>query len=216
MTYATGQTITTSEYNTFAGQVNDVWGIGSGDYGYGQTNSISTVAVSNTITATQWTTLLARTRSAANHQASSFTVPSSVSTGNTISIISPLSTDITTIRSNRLNSSTNYSDTSNPNSANASRTGACRAGARAGARSSGRHARRRHRDVVRAVPARETESVAALPHPLEVHPVGRPEVPAPREPPLAEDAHDITVHVRGGPLLVCRGVHVDGHAECVP
>lgn len=123
MTYATGQTITTSEYNTFAGQVNEVWGIGSGDYGYGQTNTISTVSVSNSITATQWTTLLARTRSAANHQASSFTVPASVSTGNTISIISPLSTDITTIRSNRLNSSTNYSDTSNPNSVNASRTG---------------------------------------------------------------------------------------------
>ncbi len=123
MTYATGQTITTSEYNTFATQVNDVWGIGTGDYGYGQTNTISSVSVSNTITATQWTTLLARTRSAGNHQGSSFTVPASVSTGNTISVISALSTDISTIRTNRLNSSTNYSDTSNPNSVNASRTG---------------------------------------------------------------------------------------------
>lgn len=123
MTYATGQTITTTEYNTFAGQVDDVWGIGTGDYGYGQTNTIGTVAVSNTITATQWTTLLARTRSAGNHQGSSFTVPASVSTGNTISVISALSTDIATIRSNRLNNNGNTTDTSNPNSVNASRTG---------------------------------------------------------------------------------------------
>lgn len=123
MTYATGQTITTSEYNTFAGETNDVWGIGSGDYGYGQTNTVSTVSVGNTVSATQWTTLLTRIRSAGNHQGSSFTVPASVSTGNTISVIGALSTDIATIRSNRLTNNGYTSDTSNPNSVNASRNG---------------------------------------------------------------------------------------------
>jgi hypothetical protein len=123
MPYTTGSTITTTEYNSFASDTNDVWGIGTGDYGYGQTNTISTVALGNTITATQWTTLLSRVRSAGNHQGSSFTVPASVSTGNTISVISALSTDVATIRTNRLNNSANFSDTSNPNTVNASRNG---------------------------------------------------------------------------------------------
>jgi hypothetical protein len=124
MPYTLGSTITTSEYNTFASDTNDVWGIGTGNYGYGQTNTIASVAVTNSITATQWTTLLSRIRSAANHQGSSFTVPASVSTGNLIQIISPLATDIATIRTNRLNTGgANTTDTSNPNSVNASRNG---------------------------------------------------------------------------------------------
>jgi len=124
MTYATGQTITVTEYNTFAGDINTVWGIGTGDQGYGQTNTISTVSVGNTITATQWTTLLARLNSAAAHQNTSKTSPTSVTTGNTISVIAALSTDVTAINTNRLNTAAGATtDTSNPNTVNASRTG---------------------------------------------------------------------------------------------
>ena len=125
MTYATGQTITTAEFNDFqANYVDKVWGIGSGDYGYGQTNTVGAVNSGNTITATQWTTLLARLKSAANHQGSTTTTATSVSTGSTISVLSTLSTDATTITTNRLTAgAANTTDTSNPDSANASRTG---------------------------------------------------------------------------------------------
>ena len=99
MTYATGQTITTAEFNDFqANYVDKVWGIGSGDYGYGQTNTVGAVNSGNTITATQWTTLLARLKSAANHQGSTTTTATSVSTGSTISVLRDR-------KSTRLNSS---------------------------------------------------------------------------------------------------------------
>jgi hypothetical protein len=124
MTYATGQTITVTEYNTFAGDINTVWGIGTGAKGYGQTNTISTVSVGNTITANQWTTLLARLSSAAAHQNTAVTSPTSVTTGNTISVISALSTDVTAINTNALNTAVAATtDTSDPESVNASRTG---------------------------------------------------------------------------------------------
>ena len=50
---------------------------GSRDSGYGQTNTVSSVSADTTITATQWTTLLARITSAATHQGSSITSISS-------------------------------------------------------------------------------------------------------------------------------------------
>ena len=58
MTYSIGGLIEATDYNGFASttvgaNVNDVWGTGSGDKGWGQT-ALTTVAVAGTVTATQW------------------------------------------------------------------------------------------------------------------------------------------------------------------
>jgi hypothetical protein len=103
MTYSTGSLIAAADFNSFATSINSVWGLGTGDSGYGCTNTVSSVtAAVDTATATQWTTLLARGNSSASHQGTSWTAGSSVSAGNTISVISTLSSNITSITNNRL------------------------------------------------------------------------------------------------------------------
>jgi hypothetical protein len=103
MAYTSGDTILDNHYNDFATSVNAIWGSGSGDSGYGQTDTVSSVSAGSTITAAQWTTLLARISSAASHQNSSITSISNPSAGDTISAYSALSGNISTITSNRLN-----------------------------------------------------------------------------------------------------------------
>ena len=105
MTYASGGLIEATDYNGFVASVNAIWGTGSSDSGYGQTTTLSTVtAASSTVTATQWSDLIARINSLRNHQTagapgSGITQPS---TGNTITYLSSLSTQITTATSNKL------------------------------------------------------------------------------------------------------------------
>ena len=41
MAYTSGDTILDDHYNDFATSVNAIWGSGSGDKGYGQTNTVS-------------------------------------------------------------------------------------------------------------------------------------------------------------------------------
>ena len=104
MAYSAGSTILDDDYNGFAGDVNSTWGTGSGDEGYGQTNTISTVSAGTTITATQWTTLLARITSAASHQGTSITSITNPVAGNTIEAYAALSSNITAVTgTNRLN-----------------------------------------------------------------------------------------------------------------
>ena len=102
MAYTSGDTILDDHYNDFATSVNAIWGTGSGDSGYGQGTTVSAVSAGSTITAAQWTTLLARISSAASHQSSSITAISNPSAGNTISAFTALSTNIGTITTNRL------------------------------------------------------------------------------------------------------------------
>jgi len=105
MTYASGGLIEATDYNGFVSSVNTLWGTGAGDSGYGQTTTLSTVtAASSTVTATQWSDLIARINSLRNHQTagglgSGITQPS---TGNTITYLSSLSTQISTATTNRL------------------------------------------------------------------------------------------------------------------
>lgn len=117
MTYSTGSVILDDDYNIFAtgnasgtgdnnvANVNTVWGIGNGDKGYGQTTLpvLSAVTVGQTVTATQWSTMLARISSAATHQSTTITPISSPVAGDTISAYAALSTNITSIYNNRLN-----------------------------------------------------------------------------------------------------------------
>jgi len=105
MTYASGGLIEATDYNGFVASVNAIWGTGSSDSGYGQTTTLSTVtAASSTVTATQWSDLIARINRLRNHQTagglgSGITQPS---TGNTITYLSSLSTQISTATSNKL------------------------------------------------------------------------------------------------------------------
>ena len=103
MAYTSGDTILDNHYNDFATSVNAIWGSGSGDSGYGQTSTVSSVSAGSTITAAQWTTLLARISSAASHQNSTITAISNPSAGGTISAFTALSTNISTITTNKLN-----------------------------------------------------------------------------------------------------------------
>ena len=102
MTYASGGTIEATDYNGFVASVNALWGVGSSDSGYGQSTTLSTVtAASSTVTATQWSDLIARINSLRNHQTagalgSGITQPSS---GNVITYLSTLSSQISTATS---------------------------------------------------------------------------------------------------------------------
>ncbi len=115
MAYSAGDTILDDEYNTFAtgnaagtgdtsaASINTILGTGTGDAGYGQTNVVSAVAAGNTVTATQWTTLLARLNAIRQHQGTSINISSfSVASGDAIAVIANLSTDINTLYTNRL------------------------------------------------------------------------------------------------------------------
>lgn len=103
MAYTSGDTILDNHYNDFATSVNAIWGSGSGDSGYGQTDTVASVSAGATISASQWTTLLARISSAASHQSSSITSITNPSAGDTISAYTALAGNITTITNNKLN-----------------------------------------------------------------------------------------------------------------
>ena len=109
MAYQTGDTILDDHYNGFANDnspnnINKIWGTGNADYGYGQSNTISTVSAGSTVTAAQWNTVLDRMQSIKNHQGSSIsTGAGTLSGGDPIQAILTISTDITTLGTNRLN-----------------------------------------------------------------------------------------------------------------
>ena len=108
MAYVTGDTILDSHYNGFATSVNALWGTGTGDSGYGQIGStLSSVTAGNTVTATQWSTLLARISTMASHQGSSVTAITSPVATDPIEAYQALSGNITTITTNKLNKAAN-------------------------------------------------------------------------------------------------------------
>jgi hypothetical protein len=107
MTYTSGGLIQATDYNGFVStnvgaNVNDIWSTGATDKGYGQT-ALSTVAAPGTITATQWASLVNTISSMASHQGTSITSRVAPVAGNTISILSNLATDLTTLTTNRGN-----------------------------------------------------------------------------------------------------------------
>jgi hypothetical protein len=115
MAYTTGDLILDDEYNIFAtgnaagtgnngvANINTVWGVGNGDLGYGQTTTLTAVAAGATVTATSWSTLVARLNSILNHQAGSGSGITAPTAGNVIAVLSTLSTNISTAYTNRLN-----------------------------------------------------------------------------------------------------------------
>ena len=102
MAYQQGDTITASDYNTFATNINTIIGTGSADSGYG-ISEIAAVSAGNTITAAQWNSLLSGLQKGANHQGTTLTNASNtVSAGGNILPLSNLEADITLITNNKL------------------------------------------------------------------------------------------------------------------
>ena len=102
MAYSSGGLIEATDYNGFAASVNAIWGTGSGSSGYGQSTTLSTVAAANTVTATQWATLIARIDSMRQHQSGVTSGLTQPTTGDTITFLSTLNTQVTTITNNKL------------------------------------------------------------------------------------------------------------------
>jgi hypothetical protein len=104
MAYQAGDTILDDEYNAFANNsgspygFNHFAGTGALNYGLGE-SAISTVAVGNTITASQWNTLFTGMVAVASHTANSLTSTAAVSAGDTVAIKAALITDLATLAS---------------------------------------------------------------------------------------------------------------------
>lgn len=110
MTYSVGGLIQATDYNGFAsnttnGNVNAIWGTGAGDYGYGQSTTLSTVAAGGTVTATQWADLVNRISSIGSHTGVTITSRTAPVAGNTITILNNVATDLTNLYTSRANAS---------------------------------------------------------------------------------------------------------------
>ena len=92
MAYSSGGTIEATDYNNFASNINTIWGTGAGSNGYGQSTTLSTVAATNTVSATNWATMIARIDSIRNHQSGTTSGLSQPSAGNTVTYLSTMAT----------------------------------------------------------------------------------------------------------------------------
>ena len=106
MTYSSGGLIQATDYNTFAGNttagLNRVWSTGAGDAGWGQTD-IATVSTSGVVTATQWATIVNNLATSGTQTNTTLTSRTAPVTGNIINILANVSTDITSVTTNRGN-----------------------------------------------------------------------------------------------------------------
>ena len=121
MSYAQYGTIQASDFNTLVGgnptttanTLNAVWATGGSAAGYGQT-AIANVVSGQTVAATsQWASLVTNTANSATHQGSSITAVTTPVAGGTITYLSAIPTNLTTIYTNRLNAATQGATTSN-------------------------------------------------------------------------------------------------------
>jgi hypothetical protein len=102
MTYSSGGLIQASDYNTFQTSLNTIWSTGSGDSGWGQT-SIAAVSTGGVVTATNWATLVNNLSVTGAQTTTTITARTAPVTGNIISILNNVSTDITNCTTNRGN-----------------------------------------------------------------------------------------------------------------
>lgn len=120
MSYAQFGLVQAADFNTFVGgnptttanTLNATWATGGSTAGYGQT-AIANVAAGQTVAASSWNALVSNTASAATHQGSSITSVSAPVAGGTITYLSAIPTNLSTIYSNRLNAATQGSTTAN-------------------------------------------------------------------------------------------------------
>jgi hypothetical protein len=108
MTYSLGGLIQATDYNGFASttsgaNVNNVWGVGATDSGYGQSTTLATVSAGGTVTATQWASLVNRISSMASHQGTTITARTAPVAGNVIAVLAAVNTDLTAVTNARGN-----------------------------------------------------------------------------------------------------------------
>ena len=102
MAYTAGDKILDDEYNNFVNSasapvgVNHIFGVGTGNQGLGQTE-VATVGAGDTITASQWNSLFTAMDNIANHTNDTLTSTTARSTGDTVEVISALTSDIATL-----------------------------------------------------------------------------------------------------------------------
>lgn len=112
MTYSSAGLIQAADYNGFAGptasggtagaNVNDLWGTGSSDKGWGQ-SALSTVSALGTVTATNWASLVNTISSMGSQTNTAITARTAPTSGTLIAILAALNTDLTNITTNRNN-----------------------------------------------------------------------------------------------------------------
>jgi len=112
MTYSQYGLIQAADFNAFvadpavssstANKLNNVWGIGNGNTGYGQTG-VPQVAQYGTVSATDWANLVNTTTTAAGQQSSTITAVTAPTQGGLIQTNTAISTNLSTIYTNRLN-----------------------------------------------------------------------------------------------------------------
>ena len=108
MTYSSGGLIEATDYNGFVSttsgaNLNDVWAAGSGDKGWGQTAVSTVTGGTDTVTATQWASLVNTLSSAGSQTNTALTARSAPTAGQTIDILAALNTDLTSVTTNRGN-----------------------------------------------------------------------------------------------------------------
>ena len=131
MTYSSGGLIQATDYNGFVSttagaNINDIWGAGSGDKGYGQT-ALSTVSAAGTVTATQWASLVNTLSSLGSQTGTTITARTAPTAGTTISVLAAVNTDLTNVTTNRNNAvgvGTQYTGWTGTNSKTAGASGA--------------------------------------------------------------------------------------------
>jgi hypothetical protein len=111
MTYSASGLIQATDYNGFVSttvgaNVNGIWSVGATDSGYGET-ALSTVSAAGTVTATSWASLVNTISSMGSHQGTAITSRSAPTAGQTITILSNLNTDLTTLTGARGNAAAN-------------------------------------------------------------------------------------------------------------
>jgi hypothetical protein len=121
MSYAQYGTIQAADFNTLvggnpvttSGTLNAVWATGGGSAGYGQT-AVANVAAGTTVAAAgQWANLVTYTASAASHQGTSITSVTAPVSGGTVTYLSAIPTNLTTIYTSRLNAASQGSTSAN-------------------------------------------------------------------------------------------------------
>ena len=120
MSYAQYGLIEATDFNnlvggnpvTSSGRLNTVWATGGTNAGYGQT-AVANVVVGSTVTASNWASLVNSTANSASHQGTSITSVTAPSAGGTVTFLSAIPTNLTTIYNSRLNAAAQGSTTSN-------------------------------------------------------------------------------------------------------
>jgi hypothetical protein len=113
MTYSVGGKVQATDYNDFVStgtpNVNNIWGTGSSTSGYGQT-ALGTVTATTKILANPWASLINTIASMAAHQGSTITAVTPVAAGDKIAFINAMSTNLSTVNTNRLNAAATGTD----------------------------------------------------------------------------------------------------------